>query len=125
MTKRVLHVAAAVFLLVAAYQLGTTRSLAQGRASTIFAMDFGGWALDYQGRVWNVGNNGTPWDRTPALGPPIPLSEIERWGAWALVSTSGEGWWHDGSAWHSAGPFPGGPVGVAPQSFGRVKGSHR
>lgn len=125
MARRFLHVALGVFLLVAAYQLGTARTLAQGRAATIFAMDFAGWVLDYDGRVWNVGVRGVPWERVTELDPPIPISDIERWGAWAFVSTSGEGWWHDGSTWHNVGPFPGGPVGVAPQSFGRVKASNR
>ena len=125
MARKFFFVCAGILCLMASYQLGTLRAEAQSGATAIVAMDHAGWVLDNQGRVWNVGHQGVPWERTPVWDPPVPVSQIAHWGVWAVVTTDGVGWWHDASTWHNAGAFPGGPIAVEQESAGSVKGKYR
>lgn len=127
MAKRFFYVAAGVFLLVAAYQLGAQRAMA----------DWGGTGLVAgigHGVVWNaLGDAYTPdlyvWNRQPPLDLPVPASDVRLidgdGGSLLLVTTSDAVFWYTNSQWYAMPAVPGGPISVEGRSFGKTKGAYR
>jgi hypothetical protein len=91
-------------------------------------MDHRGWLLDSSGQVWNVT---TPelgvWTRWPGYDVPVPVAQIEHWGAHSLLTTDGTVWAHDDAldTWINCGPVPGGPISVESKSWGASKEAYR
>jgi hypothetical protein len=122
MAKRFAYISFGLLCLVAAYQFGASQAVGSAAGSEILAMDHSGWFLDSSGQVWNVV---TPalgsWTRWPTYDCPVPVSEVKYWGAHSLLTWADVAWAHDGFNWHEVGPFPGGPVTVDDESWGRMK----
>ena len=112
--KRFAYGSLGVLCLVAAYQLGASRSEAQVGGPFVHAMDHAGWVLDSSGQAWNVT---TPvfgeWNRWSDYDAPVPV----------LVTWDGAVWAHDGmGTWIQCTT---GPVSVDPRSWGSIKGGYR
>src|SRR6185369_9610968 len=108
MPRRFFFVAAGLFLLALAYQLGVTSATAQAPGTRVI----GDYLVESGGAIYQL-TGAFGWQ--PRTGPPVAVSEI----AWAAVgngsslsmaiTTSGEGWIQaDGATgWVSFGPVPG------------------
>ncbi len=74
--------------------------------------------LDRAGNLWQIHDGGgSGWDWYPRDVPgggewPVPISEIEWWGFWSLVTRDGGGWAANEDEWFFVGNLPGSPVGV-------------
>lgn len=132
MAKRFMCVSIGVFLLVAAFELGASRVRAeynpgtQGLVAAFAAIGSGGRAYGASGEAWSV-QVGAPWTRQPQLDLPVPLGEVKFLDENAFVTQSDVVWgFNTGTqTWEDLGSFPGGPVTLEQESWGRVKAKHR
>lgn len=130
MAKRFFYVAAGLFLLAAAYHLGAERARADWTP--------GGLIVGTDGfRVWD--SNGACWVPAPGtwlredlrhLPPDVPVGSVKLFGGdgggTILVTSDDEVWrGNGGDGWTRMSPYPGGPVSVPSQSFGRTKAAFR
>lgn len=140
--KSFFYVSAGIFLLIAAFMMGTRFARAEPIDPTtgiVLAMD-GAAVLRSDGTLWdlqpaNYGNNSTPlprWVREDGANAPnvlpVPLSDIAFWSPIRIVTKDGVGWaWsslpNSGTyQWYSAGPIPGGsPVSIDNKTWSDMK----
>jgi hypothetical protein len=136
MTKRILYLSLSLLCLVAAYQLGADRARAEwdGNApGQILGGAFaagGPWiAFTSDGEAWSV----TPavgWTRYQDLDLPVSASEVKfldsNGEVFVLITADDVAWEYVmGVGWFELGPFPGGPVPLKAESWGKVKDRYR
>jgi hypothetical protein len=129
MARRFFYVAAGLFLLVAAYQLGVSRAVADWSGA--------GWAIGTaDGRlVWNAlgeaysDDYGVGWNREAAADLPVPSVDVKivegGYYGWFYLVTHDDVVWKWTGVWTREDPGPGGPVSVNSQSFGKTKATYR
>lgn len=137
MIPRFLMAAVAVFLLTAAYQLGTETATAEWNAGSLgqiiggtFA-EGGPWiAFTAGGEAWSITPN-AGWIRRPDFDLPVPSSEVKfldsDGGLFILITTEDAPWqcMDNGLGWYPLDAFPGGPVALDRESWGKVKAEYR
>lgn len=104
--------------------LGTTVG---GPAGVAFIDCFSGGVavLRDDGRVFVANADGGTWLENSHLSPPVTVAQIAAWGSTSFIDTSGNGWWTQGNGvWTNAGPVPGGPTAVTPQTWSQIKGQY-
>jgi hypothetical protein len=139
MTKRLFYLSLSLLCLVSAYQLGADRAMAEWDANAIGAIiglttngpSGDGLVYTSAGEAWALRSNAA-WVReswVEVYDLPVLASEVkfidDAHGIIYLITTSDEGWVLNGSTWVSAGPFPGGPVPLQSDSWGKVKDRYR
>ena len=135
MAKRFMYISIGINCLVAAYQVGVEKARADwanGSAGQVAGIahvssdNFAVWSQS--GEAWVLlGNN---WGgRDPSMDLPVPTSEIKLLagtsiGNMALVTVS-DLVYHWSGDWVLVGPFPGSPVSLEDNSWGKVKERYR
>lgn len=138
MAKRFFYVAAGIFLLVAAYQLGAERARADWDPSgSGYVLGAGGpqlvWSSLGEMYQWSIPESGdVVWTRGTGMDLPVPAADIKLLScdsnSYATVATlvTREGViWVFRNEWRLAPPVPGGPVPVQGRSFGATKAKYR
>ncbi|MBZ0269316.1 hypothetical protein K8I85_14275 [bacterium] len=138
MAKRFMYMSIGVLCLVAAYQIGVERARAEWSVGTGGQVIGGGVSATAEsiwygtsGEAWTMSSSG--WVRQAAFDLPVASSEVEFLDSGDghskvvhLITTADVGWiCVDGEGWQEIGPFPGGPVALDQESWGKVKAKHR
>jgi hypothetical protein len=136
MARRFAHISFGILCLTAAYQLGAESATADWDP-TGSGVVWGGTHGKYYGSAgdaWQVTTFPDRWNRDAEFDLPISPSEVKfisqpAWnsGSMYVITTSDEAWAKHGPGfkWVVVGPFPGGPVGVESESFGKTKSAYR
>jgi hypothetical protein len=125
MTKRLFYVSLSLLCLVGAYQLGADRARAEWDDSVLGSVVGGfsdGWNSTWyaaSGEAWSLNNQG--WERVVESDLPVPASEVKFMDERTIITASDEGWLLVSNTWQNFGPFPGGPVPLQAESWGKVK----
>jgi len=124
MTKRIFYLSLSLLCLVCAYQLGADRARADwdtGLPGQVIGLDYKiAWAAD--GSCWSVEFTG--WERHDVGDLPVPVGDVKLLSDNTLITNSDVAYRHGEGAWHYVGPFPGGPVPLQSESWGKVKGRY-
>jgi hypothetical protein len=136
MTKRLFYLSLSLLCLVAAYQLGADRAMAEwdnGAPGQLLGgafADGGPWvAFTAEGEAWSV----TPavgWTRYQDLDLPVSATEVKfldsNGDIFVLITTDDVAWEYvTGMGWFELGAFPGGPVPLKTDSWGKAKDRYR
>jgi hypothetical protein len=136
MAKSLFSVGLFMVSLVCSYQLGVGPAVAEWDGSAPGQILGGGFA---DGGAW-VGftAEGEAWSLTPAVGwtryqdldLPVSATEVKfldsNGQVFLLITTGDVAWQHvAGVGWYELGPFPGGPIPVGLESWGKVKDRYR
>jgi hypothetical protein len=128
MAKQFLYASLGFLCLVAAYQLGVEKAAADWDLSVpgeIVGASGDNVHWDRSGRAWNITRNG--WTRYyEDYDLPVPPEEVKFISKGWLVTTSDVGWVFGGGGvgWECAGPYPGGPVPLKSDSWGKIKSKY-
>jgi hypothetical protein len=128
MTKRLFYLSLSLLCLVAAYQLGADRAGATWDPN-VGGEIVGGWAYWWyttSGEAWSATpENG--WERDAQFDLPVPASQVKFIQGGHLLTIDDVAWsnYGDGAGWRYVGPFPGGPVPLETDSWGKVKERYR
>ena len=134
MARRFFFVCLGILCLVCAYQLGADRARADWDANAPGEIVGGGQRLWFtrDGEAWRLLETSMTWERQdPALDLPVPASEVKFMdnvsGAGIFMITTEDVAWFAGGAgpWEQIGPFPGAPVPLKTDSWGKVKDRYR
>jgi hypothetical protein len=129
MARRLFHLSLSLLCLVAAYQLGAERARAEwngtASGSVIGGFSNGSTAFWYtgSGEAWSL-NAGVGWERVAEWDLPVPFSEVKFMDEHAIITTADEGWLLVSNTWQSFGQFPGGPVPLQKEPWGKIKGRY-
>lgn len=127
MTRRFAYMSFGILCLVAAYQLGAEKAAADWDPSApgqIVGV-WSGVAFTANGEAWTFWTAIEGWQRDPAHDLPLPASQVKFIDQGSIISTSDVAWRYTATGWDEVGPFPGGPISVRPESWGKVKAAHR
>jgi hypothetical protein len=130
MAKRFLYVGVGFLCLVCAYQLGAGRAGAEWDTGAQGAIVGGAGQTYYSrsGEAWGV-SVAYGWQRAIEFDLPVEAGLVKFLddgpeGTY-LITTDDEAWIRTGAGWQHIGPFPGGPVPLKTESWGKVKDRYR
>lgn len=137
MAKRFFFLCAGVLCLAAAYQVGTESARAEWDGSAAGSLVGGGFAaggpwiaFTSAGEAWSI-TPGAGWIRRVDADLPVPAAEVkflDSNGELFILITTGDDVWQfvdNGLGWFRIDSFPGGPISLPSESWGKVKAAHR
>ena len=127
MAKQFFYVCLGVLCLVAAHQLGVERAQADWDPS-VSGEIVGVWAgvgFTRTGEAWTFWNAAEGWLRAPNHDLPVPVSEVKFIDQGSVITIDDVAWRRANDEWVEIGPFPGGPVPLQPDSWGKIKDRYR
>jgi hypothetical protein len=136
MARRFLYASVGLLCLVASYQGLTERAAAEWDASATPIMGGafaagGVWvAFTAGGEAWSVAPN-VGWIRRQDFDLPVASSSVafldSNGELFVLITTAGDTWElaDNGLGWFQIDTFPGGPIAVPAETWGKIKAKHR
>jgi hypothetical protein len=129
MTKRILYLSLSLLCLVCAYQLGADRARAEWdpTLSGVVVGGTSGYWYSASGEAWWPSFEG--WVRQEPYDLPVSAADVKflsnEGNQLFLITRDDIGWRLYDSVWTCIGPFPGSPVPLQSDSWGKIKDRYR